>query len=209
MIWQCKLLPFVALLLGLLGLTTATECPSSCAAGCFTDTNVCADPAQGYPRCHSGWGKHCGPCEDGYWGQFCELSCGACKHGPCNKASGECPASKEKGVDSDDRCQDGYANDYEYKCDKAMCFGKNGCDHDGKCVAPNVCVCSGGGAMGQTVGVVGTYSDHNGNDVEGTNCVSLRQSGIIGALYATIVLIISISACGIAAEKKLFFQDSR
>jgi len=103
----------------------------------------------------------------------------------------------------------GYVNNYEYKCDKPECFGENGCDHDGVCVAPNTCICSGGGAMGQTVAVVGTYEDDKGNDQEGTNCVSLRQSGLIGAFYAFIVLIISISTCGFIAEKKLIFQDNR
>jgi len=65
---------------------------------------------------------------------------------------------------------------------------------NGKCVAPNYCVCGESGA--QVVGLKRTY-----DGIEGINCVSLRRDGIKGAGIALIVMFVSISTCGLIAEK--------
>lgn len=79
-------------------------------------------------------------------------------------------------------------------CDVPKCFGSAGCSEGGKCVAPNTCICGESGAQ-----VVAKKVDVDG--VEGTDCVSLRKDGIMGAGIALIVMLVSISICGGIAEK--------
>merc|ERR1711994_2301 len=122
----------------------------------------------------------------GYYGDDCNTACGSCKDDAvCDKKNGNCPAGG---------CADGWSGD---KCDIAECFGQAGdagCAENGKCVAPNYCVCGESGA--QVVGLKRTY-----DGIEGINCVSLRRDGIKGAGIALIVMFVSISTCGLIAEK--------
>jgi len=138
----------------------------------------------------------------GYWGDNCSKLCGQCSEGSskCNKVSGKCPSGK---------CAAGWTdkNAGQHKCDQPMCFGELGCDHEGECVAPNYCKCTGGGAMGQVVGVEGLYLDQDGNEIEGIQCISLRLAGLKGFFIALAVLIISISTCGVIERKKLIKFD--
>lgn len=76
------------------------------------------------------------------------------------------------------------------------CFGDTGCAEGGSCVAPNYCVCGESGA--QTVGLKRNY-----DGIEGINCVNLRKDGLIGCVIAFIVLGVSISFCGLVAEKRI------
>lgn len=81
-------------------------------------------------------------------------------------------------------------------CQQPQCFGNdgdNGCDNDGECIAPNYCICGRSGA--QVVGVQGEY-EVNGKMVDGTQCISLRKSGIKGAFIALAVMCVSITFCG-------------
>lgn len=120
----------------------------------------------------------------GYYGDDCNTACGSCANGDCDK-DGICPGKV---------CETGWTGD---KCDTAQCFGQDGdagCAENGKCVAPNYCVCGESGA--QVVGLKRTY-----DGIEGINCVSLRRDGIKGAGIALIVMFVSISTCGLIAEK--------
>jgi len=133
----------------------------------------------------------------GYWGDNCSKLCGQCLGGkPCDKVSGKCQSGK---------CEPGWTdkNAGQHKCDQPMCFGELGCDHEGECIAPNYCKCTGGGAMGQVVGVAGVYADEKGAEIEGIQCISLRLDGLKGFFIALAVLIVSISTCGFVANKKL------
>jgi len=135
----------------------------------------------------------------GYWGDNCSKLCGKCLGGkPCDFISGKCAKSGGK-------CEEGWTskNAGQQKCDEPMCFGTLGCDHEGECIAPNYCKCSGGGAMGQVVGVAGTYANDKGEEIEGIQCISLRLDGLKGFFIALAVLIVSISTCGFVANKKL------
>merc|ERR1739848_586087 len=120
----------------------------------------------------------------GYYGDNCNTACGSCKDGANCLSDGKCPGD----------CATGWTGD---KCDVAQCFGKDGdagCAEQGKCVAPNYCVCGESGAQ-----VVGLKRNFDG--IEGTNCVSLRRDGIKGAGIALVVMFVSISSCGLIAEK--------
>jgi len=122
---------------------------------------------------------------NGYYGDDCNTACGSCKDDvSCNKNDGKCS----------DGCAPGWTGD---KCNVAQCFGQDGdagCAENGKCVAPDYCVCGESGAQ-----VVGLKRNFNG--VEGINCVSLRRDGIKGAGIALVVMFVSISSCGLIAEK--------
>merc|ERR1711893_518009 len=136
--------------------------------------------------------------KSGYWGDNCSKLCGHCAGGKaCNKVNGKCPG--------DGACEEGWTDEKagQHKCDLPKCFGDLGCDHEGECIAPNYCKCSGGGAMGQVVGVAGLYADEAGAEVEGIQCISLRLDGLKGFFIALAVLIVSISTCGFVANKKL------
>jgi len=128
-------------------------------------------------------------CRAGYYGDDCNQGCSpGCKTDSCD-SEGVC---KEPGCIlgwEDQESGDG-------RCGKPICFGDNGCAEGGKCVAPNYCVCGEAGA--QTVGI---YRDFDG--IEGTNCVNLRTDGLIGCVIAFIVLGVSISFCGLVAEKRI------
>jgi len=127
-------------------------------------------------------------CRVGYWGKTCNNACGACAGNKgCNEKSGECPDAGKTGA-----CEEGWEGN---GCDKPICFGNAGCENDGKCVAPNYCVCGESGA--QVVGVNKMY-----DGIQGVNCVSLRKDGIKGAFIALAVMSVSISICGIIAEKR-------
>jgi hypothetical protein len=133
----------------------------------------------------------------GYWGDNCSKLCGQCSGNKgCDPVSGKCLSGK---------CEAGWTNKNsgQHKCDQPMCFGELGCDHDGECIAPNYCKCTGGGAMGQVVGVAGTYSNEKDEAVEGIQCISLRLDGLKGFFIALAVLIVSISTCGFVANKGL------
>jgi len=135
--------------------------------------------------------------KSGYWGDNCSKLCGQCAGGKaCDKVSGKCKSGK---------CETGWTdkNAGQHKCDQPMCFGELGCDHEGECIAPNYCKCTGGGAMGQVIGRDGLYENDKGEQVEGIQCISLRLDGIKGFFIALAVLIISISTCGFVANKKL------
>ena len=135
-------------------------------------------------------------CQKGYWGANCEKLCGKCANNKvCNK-NGKCPTKE---------CQPGWKDKDSgtQRCDAPICFGELGCDHEGECIAPNYCKCPGGGAMGQVVGVAGTYANDKGEEVEGIQCISLRLDGLKGFFIALAVLIVSISTCGFVANKKL------
>ena len=54
--------------------------------------------------------------------------------------------------------------------------------------------------MGQVVGVAGTYENEKGEEVEGIQCISLRLAGLKGFFIALVVLIVSITTCGLFAE---------
>jgi len=128
-------------------------------------------------------------CRDGYWGATCNNACGACAgdNNKCDAVTGKCPNAGKTGA-----CEQGWEGD---GCDQPICFGTAGCDNDGKCVAPNYCVCGESGA--QVVGVNKMY-----DGIQGVNCVSLRKDGIKGAFIALAVMSVSISICGIIAEKR-------
>merc|ERR1711936_354011 len=124
----------------------------------------------------------------GYWGPTCNNACGACaKEKPCDKTTGVCPESGTTGA-----CVTGWKGK---SCDEPICFGGAGCENEGKCVAPDYCVCGESGA--QVVGVNKMY-----DGIQGVNCVSLRKDGIKGAFIALAVMSVSISVCGIIAEKR-------
>jgi len=98
-------------------------------------------------------------CRDGYWGATCNNACGACAgdNNKCDAVTGKCPNAGKTGA-----CEQGWEGD---GCDQPICFGTAGCDNDGKCVAPNYCVCGESGA--QVVGVNKMY-----DGIQGVNCVS-------------------------------------
>jgi len=127
-------------------------------------------------------------CRPGYWGDDCNNACGACEGADtCNKVNGACTSAA---------CQVGYESSSDNKCDIPICFADQGCDNGGKCVAPNYCVCGEAGA--QTVGLFRNY-----NGIEGINCVNLRTDGLKGCLIAFVILTLSISFCGLIAEKRI------
>ena len=108
----------------------------------------------------------------GYWGDNCSKLCGECKGDTpktkdCDKVSGKCKSGK---------CEDGWTdkNAGQNKCDDPKCFGEKGCDHEGECIAPNYCKCTGGGAMGQVIGRAGLYANDKGEMAEGIECISFE-----------------------------------
>lgn len=127
-------------------------------------------------------------CETGYYSvddSPCHYACSdGCGDQGCNADGGACVSST---------CEDNWQNSEKdnNKCDAPMCFGKvkGGCAEGGQCVGPNTCICGQSGA--QIVAKAGEY-----DGVEGTNCVSLRKDGIMGAGVALVVMTISISICG-------------
>ena len=138
-------------------------------------------------------------CQSGYWKIDENSACNyACSPGcppvegasSCNEIGGAC-ASTEK-------CNDGWQSaEGENKCDRPVCdfarnAGQKGCANGGKCIAPNTCICGQSGAQI----VAKTVFDAEGNE-DGTDCVSLRKDGIIGAFIALVVMSISISFCGL------------
>ena len=91
----------------------------------------------------------------GYWGENCSRLCGHCannKH--CDGTSGKCPEPKKGDV-----CEEGWKNKAAgtNKCDEPSCFGDYGCDHEGECIAPNYCKCTGGGAIEISMFVLGIF----------------------------------------------------
>lgn len=151
-------------------------------------------------------------CDAGKWGYSCEKICGGgCPGskgipGSCDRTSGVCldTVSKDdkKPRSGQKKCEPGWTNEYleygEVKCNQPLCFGSlTGCDNNGKCIAPNHCLC--GIAAGSTsiVELEGEFPDtKTGDMVQGTNCVNLRQTGLKGFLIACTILILSISTCG-------------
>jgi len=121
-------------------------------------------------------------CRVGYYGDNCNNACSTgCGDEGCN-ADGTCTASA---------CETGWSGE---KCETPKCFS-DGCAYDGKCVAPNYCTCGKAGAQ-----VVGIERDFDG--IVGTNCVSLRRDGIMGAGIALVVMACSITTCGFIANSK-------
>lgn len=130
-------------------------------------------------------------CRPGYYGENCNQGCSpGCQNDLCDSATGECKESE---------CNPGWRGD---RCAEPICFGESGCAEGGKCVAPDYCVCGEAGA--QTVGI---YRDFDG--IKGTNCVNLRTDGLIGCVIAFIVLGVSISFCGLVAEKRIRSKKSQ
>jgi len=138
-------------------------------------------------------------CQSGYWKIDENSACNyACSPGcppvegasSCNEIGGACASTEP--------CNDGWVSaEGENKCDRPVCdFARNagakGCANGGKCIAPNTCICGQSGAQI----VAKTVFDAEGNE-DGTDCVSLRKDGIIGAFIALVVMSISISFCGL------------
>lgn len=123
-------------------------------------------------------------CPAGLYGEDCNNICVGCVDDKgCDKSTGVCTTKQ---------CAEGYEAVKDEVC-QPKCFGSlgnAGCDNSGECVAPNYCICGKSGA--QVVGVFGTY-----NGEEGTQCISLRKTGIWGALYSLVIMVISISFCGL------------
>jgi len=135
-------------------------------------------------------------CEQGYFSKgtdSCNWACSeGCKDNSCN----------DNGVCTTSECLAGWENSSSDSADCAspICFGGRACAEGGKCVYPNQCICGQSGA--QVVAKSGTFEDVNGNEVEGTDCVSLRKDGIKGAFISLVVMCVSISICGGIAEKR-------
>jgi hypothetical protein len=138
-------------------------------------------------------------CRDGYYGENCNEACSpGCPNETC-QSNGECVFTE-----TDKKCKDNWESyNGDNKCAAPKCFGSvDGCAEGGKCVAPNYCVCGESGA--QTVGL---YRNFDG--IEGTNCVNLRKDGLIGCVIAFIVLGVSISFCGLVAEKRIKSKNKK
>merc|ERR1711975_148295 len=129
-------------------------------------------------------------CDLKKWGENCENDCFNCVDG-CNDQNGVCRM---------DNCAPGWTseNDGYPTCTVPMCFGLKGCANNGKCVAPNTCLCGAESGSNMIVEQFGEYTNEHGESVEGTNCVNLRgfDRGLKGAVIAFAVLIVSISTCG-------------
>lgn len=132
-------------------------------------------------------------CRDGYYGENCNTACSpGCKDSKCD-STGKC-------IDTES-CNDGWKNKADGDCAEPICF-IDGCAEGGECVAPNYCVCGNSGA--QTVGLKRIFGG-----IEGTNCVNLRKDGLIGCVIAFIVLGVSISFCGLVAEKRIRSKNKK
>ena len=141
----------------------------------------------------------------GYYGPNCNYACsdgcptkiksnfGLTK---CDPKDGFCTDENNQKVS---KCEDKWENDDAKMCDQPLCFGSNGCDEGGKCIAPDYCICGESGA--QTVGMYKEY-EINGERFTGTNCVSLRRSGLKGAFVALAVMTVSIGLCGFIERAK-------
>lgn len=136
-------------------------------------------------------------CPEGYFStddQTCNSACSdGCPNALCESDTGACTDPS--------RCEAGWTNSGSDKndCAAPICFGGRPCAEGGECVGPNMCICGKSGA--QVVAKVGTFSSKDGADIAGTDCVSLRKDGIMGALVALIVMSVSITICGTIAEK--------
>lgn len=132
-----------------------------------------------------------GTCRAGYYGAKCNKACSSgCKGGTCD-VEGVCTDTSG--------CEPGWksTNTKSAKCEKPICFASTGgCDYDGDCIAPNYCICGKAGAQ-----VVGLKRIFPGETEEGTNCVSLRKDGIIGAGFALLIVASAVTTCGVIAEK--------
>ena len=129
-------------------------------------------------------------CRPGYYNsaENCIYSCSHCLNKICIDDKGSC------GANNFDLQNYNYVDPIAKTIGTPKCFGDQGCNEGGRCIAPNYCVCGQSGA--QTVGVKGSW-----NGVEGINCLSLRKDGLKGALFAFMMLIIAISTCGVLAPK--------
>ena len=129
-------------------------------------------------------------CDFKKWGENCENNCFNCEDG-CYDNNGIC---------KNDKCSPGWVseNDGAPTCKIPECFGLRGCANNGKCVAPNTCLCGAQSGSNMVVEQFGEYSNQNGDLVKGTDCVNLRgfDRGLKGAFIAFVVLIVSISICG-------------
>ena len=124
-------------------------------------------------------------CDRGYYGLNCGNYCEGCKYEKCDPVDGSCQ-----------QCKDGYElkdGSVEKTC-TPICFGDEGCSNNGVCVAPNHCVCGRAGAQISSMNVIK-------NGYEGYDCVSLRMSGIKGAVAAMFAIIVCIFTCGMVAPK--------
>lgn len=116
-------------------------------------------------------------CGSGYWGDGCINYCGYCavitsdgvQPEPYNNR--QCDPSTGN---CDSGCQAGYTGD---RCDEPICTHCT----DGACVAPELC---------QLCKDISHVSP---------NCVNIKFRGLMGSLMAFIVLISSITACGVGA----------
>lgn len=121
----------------------------------------------------------------------CNWACSdGCADNLCASTGGKCNTEK---------CVDGWKNGKEGgRCDVPVCEfnGVAGCSEGGECVAPQTCICGQSGAQ-----VVAKPQFDENDKLIGTDCVSLRKDGIMGAGIAIIIMSVSISICGGIAEK--------
>lgn len=126
-------------------------------------------------------------CNKGYFGDLCENYAEGCRDN----------AVSEDGTCLNPGCNPGWDDaGQKHNCAQPICFENFGCSNGGQCIAPNFCVC---GEQGSQI-VAQTGNFHGG--IPGTDCISLRRSGIIGAFSALLMMIIAITTCGQLAPNR-------
>ncbi|CBY10675.1 unnamed protein product [Oikopleura dioica] len=120
-------------------------------------------------------------CESGYFGDDCTKLCGHCKEDRCGQ-NGECLEGCENGW----KTETGNGNETVADCSVPICVAN--CDGPAGstrnfCVRPNECVC---GEKNWSKWKVPQY---------GSVCYSLRSNGLKGAIFALVILILSIYTC--------------
>lgn len=120
----------------------------------------------------------------------CRFLCNCDEGVDCDETSGQC--KQLNGL----KCPKGYEGD---KCQTPICAVN--CGKEGFCVHENQCVCT---------NLYTRVKEEIKHEVHGDiivhRCASLRLDGLKGALYAIVVLIISISACAcmhVTSQKRL------
>jgi len=135
-------------------------------------------------------------CPTDYYGDSCHKTCSDGCPDHCKENTGECNQS------GDFKCNKGYESSStstpeKQDCAVPTCFGKAGCSNGGDCIAPNYCICGKAGA--QVIGKKATYKIGE-ETYEGTDCISLRKNGMLGALVALFILCCAITTCGMGAK---------